>query len=496
MRTILPIYRFIENHWLKQLLFLSLIVFLSIPANSENIILNGTTFRVAAGTSVISMETLDIKSGGVLNNAGTLVLKRNLVNENGSQNSLGSGTVELSGTTAQIISGNNTIQNLIVNNAAGITNSGQTLINGVLTLTSGRFTLGSYNLTLGSSASISGAPSATAMIVATGSGQMRKSFSAAGTFIFPVGDNTGVAEYTPVTLVFSSGSFAAGNYAGVNLVNSAYPGSSGSYLNRYWSIVQNGISSFSCNATFQYLLADVVGSESAIYCIRVSPLPEINYQVANVALHRLTANGLTSFGTYTGRLPSIDKILNLTVFLEGLYNGPGIMRKAQNEFGDQFGGNTADQIDIELHNSANYSNIVFTANDINLSTTGVAAAIIPAANSGSYYITVRHRNSIETTSALPVSFAGSTINYAMTNPLAVYGGNLLMMVGGAYVIYGGDVNQDGYIDTGDMTPVDNDGAAFATGYLPTDCNGDGFVDTGDMTIVDNNGAAFVTTITP
>jgi hypothetical protein len=47
-----------------------------------------------------------------------------------------------------------------------------------------------------------------------------------------------------------------------------------------------------------------------------------------------------------------------------------------------------------------------------------------------------------------------------------------------------------------MTPVDNDSSAFRTGYLNTDCDGNGAVDTGDMTIVDNNSAAFISVITP
>jgi hypothetical protein len=44
--------------------------------------------------------------------------------------------------------------------------------------------------------------------------------------------------------------------------------------------------------------------------------------------------------------------------------------------------------------------------------------------------------------------------------------------------------------------VDNGSANFESGYLPTDVNGDGFVDTGDMTIIDNNSAEFVGSATP
>ncbi len=78
----------------------------------------------------------------------------------------------------------------------------------------------------------------------------------------------------------------------------------------------------------------------------------------------------------------------------------------------------------------------------------------------------------------------------------MFGNNLKQMTDGTFTVYGGDVNQDGTIDTGDMTPVDNDASVFASGYIASDVNGDGTVDTADMTIVDNNGAAFISSVTP
>ncbi|MBK6964712.1 MAG: hypothetical protein IPH20_12420 [Bacteroidales bacterium] len=70
------------------------------------------------------------------------------------------------------------------------------------------------------------------------------------------------------------------------------------------------------------------------------------------------------------------------------------------------------------------------------------------------------------------------------------------MITGQYTIYSGDVNQDGIVDTGDITPVDNDAANYAAGYLVSDVNGDGITDTADMTIVDNNAAGYVGSVTP
>jgi len=109
---------------------------------------------------------------------------------------------------------------------------------------------------------------------------------------------------------------------------------------------------------------------------------------------------------------------------------------------------------------------------------------------------VKHRNSIETTSASPVSFAAPVVNVAFDHPANVYGGNLLIMPDGYYVIYGGDANQDGSIDIGDMTPVDNESSNYLSGYLVTDINGDGQVDTADMTIIDNNSTNYVQSAHP
>jgi subtilisin family serine protease len=199
---------------------------------------------------------------------------------------------------------------------------------------------------------------------------------------------------------------------------------------------------------------------------------------------------------YNVNITGSDKTLNLAVYLEGLYSGSGSMSRANDDMGPKYAAGIADQISVELHNQADYSIIEYSVSNVNLGTNGQVSIPVPSGLSGSYYLTVKHRNSIETTSASPISFASPLMNYEFDVPAKAYGNNMLLMIDGYYTIFGGDVNQDGYIDTGDMTPVDNDGAAFQTGYLPTDCNGDGFVDTGDMTIIDNNGATFVGTITP
>jgi hypothetical protein len=172
------------------------------------------------------------------------------------------------------------------------------------------------------------------------------------------------------------------------------------------------------------------------------------------------------------------------------------MRQAYDEFGPHFPSPIADQITVELHDAANYGTIAYTAYNVNLSQSGTATVNVPSIYSGSYYISIKHRNSIETTSAVAISFAGSTITMSFGTPADVYGGNLVQMTDLTYAIYGGDVNQDGIADSGDLIPVDNDAANFTIGYTNSDCNGDGIVNSADIILISNSSNGFIRKIFP
>jgi hypothetical protein len=230
-------------------------------------------------------------------------------------------------------------------------------------------------------------------------------------------------------------------------------------------------------------------------------------QAADVYL-RLTVSG-ASAATGNNRLDNIVlnatpatpsfKTLSVNVLLESLYEeGSGLMRQAQGESGPMYDPGVADKVDVKLHNATAPYASAYAYNDVDLSTSGnVTINTIPAAVTGSYYLVIKHRNSIETWSSIPVSFDGAgPVNYDFTTAASQAFGDNLLLIGSAYVIYGGDVSQDGGIDTSDMTEVDNDAANYASGYINSDVNGDGGVDTSDMTIIDNNSANYIGTIHP
>jgi hypothetical protein len=404
-------------------------------------------------------------------------------------NSLGTGTFILAGTTQQTLTGPSSFTNLTINNSTGVVLTSDNRVTGVLTLTAGLVSLGTANLVLGATATVAGTPSATAMIVPTGSGQLMKTFTATGSFLYPVGDNTGTAEYSPVTLTFTTGTFGTNAYEGVNLVNAKYPYDSvaGSYINRYWTLTQQNTTSFTANATFQYTAADVVGTESQIYSEKINPLPIIEYTLANTSTHQLTINGLSSFATYTGNRAQY-KYLTLKLFLEGLYLGSSTMRAAADALGPHWGATIADHITVELHDPVTYATLKYTSTDNTLSTTGNATITIPRTYSGNYYVTVKHRNSLATVAASPVLINTTALSYDFSTAASkAYGNNQKSLSGGVFGIYTGDIcssstpypgvpTQDGVIDLLDNYYIYSSFLHGDYGYFVADLNGDGVVD--------------------
>jgi hypothetical protein len=192
----------------------------------------------------------------------------------------------------------------------------------------------------------------------------------------------------------------------------------------------------------------------------------------------------------------LTRALSLSLLLEGLYTGEGEMHPAMDENGIHWGPTVADRIFVELHDGANYNNLVFSMQDVDLHTNGTANFSIPSNLSGNYYISIRHRNSIETVSANPVSFSGSSVSYAFNLAEKAFGNNLRQMPDGYFTIWSGDSNQDGLVDSSDMVMIDNDSNIFATGYILSDLNGDGLTDSSDMVILDNNASQFIAKVIP
>ncbi|REK07253.1 MAG: hypothetical protein DWQ39_01840, partial [Bacteroidetes bacterium] len=187
-----------------------------------------------------------------------------------------------------------------------------------------------------------------------------------------------------------------------------------------------------------------------------------------------------------------NTVLNFNVLLEGYYIGGGLMISTLYDLGLSTDPTASDSIDIMLWSPSNLSN---TNPDYSvkvlLQNNGTGTAIFPSSVTGnSFYIAVKHRNSVETWSANPVAFSSNT-SYNFTDALnKAYDDGFIPPMqnlgSGLFGIYGGDTNYDGAVDGLDMNLVDNDASFGAFGYNLSDITGDGATDGLDMNIIDNN----------
>lgn len=176
-------------------------------------------------------------------------------------------TINLAGLSDQTIAGTAAINfdNLIVNKESGkVLLAKDVAVDGILTLTSGNLVLGTSNLTLGQNP-VAGTFNANNMIVAEGTGLLKRTFTATGSYLFPIGDLTGSANYSPITVNVTAGSFAGAN-VGVSVIDAKHPNnfSSQNYISRYWNVVQTGITGAVATITGTYDPTDLVGAESEI----------------------------------------------------------------------------------------------------------------------------------------------------------------------------------------------------------------------------------------
>jgi hypothetical protein len=209
--------------------------------------------------------------------------------------------VTFNGSAAQTIGGSavTSFDYVTINNSNGVSLLQNEVVNSTLTLSNGRLTLGSSNLTMGSSAAaVAGTFSASNMIVADGTGMLCKQYGGTGTYDFPSGDATDTVEYSPVTLNFTSGSFSSGQ-ACVRVTDDKRANMPGTnYLTRFWTLTASGITGFSANVTFNYLDADVVGTEANLSAALWNGTTWNVLDAADTANNRLTGT-VTGFGDFS-----------------------------------------------------------------------------------------------------------------------------------------------------------------------------------------------------
>lgn len=238
--------------------------------NFSNLTINNTfssgVVSLSASSNIRVSATLTLTEGTLQDGANTITCIGNIDNSS-VHASTGAGRILCSGTVLQILSGDNTGQfgNLTINNSLGLQSTANIQINNTLTFTLGSIYIDNKLLTFNTSAAVAGTVDATKMIKTNGalsdSGVVKVFASGASSFTFPVGVG---AKYTPVTYNVTAN--AAPGTIQLKNINNDHPATTdaGSFeLGYYWSVRSTGFSGLAVTHTYNYLNADVSGTEAS-----------------------------------------------------------------------------------------------------------------------------------------------------------------------------------------------------------------------------------------
>lgn len=167
--------------------------------------------------------------------------------------------------------------------------------------------LGNFNLTLAATASGFGNPGSRAYVLTNGTGEFRRGIISNGAYLLPVGDTSGVREYSPVTVTFTGGTFLPTNYITARAINQKHPNNTSTtdYLNRYWEVTAANIVAPVYDISLQYLDADIVGSEANIWGGKWDGVSWTLLNQADAGTNTISGTGLNSFSAFTGGEQSV-----------------------------------------------------------------------------------------------------------------------------------------------------------------------------------------------
>lgn len=289
-----------------------------------NVLIGGGEINVCNGTNTAAIAVningdFALNTGvfefekGTPNATGTrtLTLKKNFTHAAGTFRGVNEiiSTVVFDGAVAQTITGPtaSTFNNLTLNNLNGLSLAATSpiTVDKLLTLTTGSLTLGNSDLTMGAAApAIAGTFGPAVMIVTNGTGSVTKlaTTTATGSYVYPVGETTGITEYTPITINLTSGTFGAGAGVKVRVVDLKHPnnGSPANFLTRYWATQSMGITgALGATITGTYMPADINGMEAEIAGARYNAaLPWV--KSAALASNTVSITGAPALGDISG----------------------------------------------------------------------------------------------------------------------------------------------------------------------------------------------------
>jgi hypothetical protein len=409
------------------------------------------------------------------------------------------------------------LRTLQINRANGIALADSLRLHRLLFGQNGLLSLGSNNLYMGPN-SFYFSPSAIASYVRTdGAGEMKKALLANSitSFNFAVGNG----GYAPALVYFGSWNLSQPAYANVRTVNTVHPNNTCSvdYLNRYWTVSQTGISSFTSTVRFGYGDGDVVGNEANIIGGRWDGNGWITFGPVNASTNSFVTTSLNAFGEFTGGdencIGSQNTVINTKIYLQGAYIGGGNMRTSLKNFNliplaqpysnSQYNYNgtesvgsipagVVDWVYLEVRSTSNGVPVpngrraAFLKSDGSVvDLDGTSPVKIQGVPTGNYFVVVGHRIHLPVMTANAVYLNGLSSVYDFSTGLNKYfGGDAATLAGGVFGLYSGDANKSFIVSAADYSVVQNN--LLQSNYNDGDLNLNGTVTSSDFSFITIN----------
>jgi hypothetical protein len=250
-------------------------------ALTSNVVLNGSGGEYTLQNNTEISGSLTLTAGTLIIGAYTLTLSSN------TSPTRTSGVIDASNASAEVAFGNTSsitlpsgmfngsVSKWKMNGTGGVTLGGNTTISGTLTLTTGKLTIpAATTLTLGTSSSnltLSGGSSSSYLVTSSTTSILKRFLNSNTSYVFPMGDAT---YYSPMTFTLNSNGGLSSAYLSTYVQDAVCPGfkeaNFTSYISRYWSVDQTGITSPNYDISYTYDDTDITGTESSIIPVKVS----------------------------------------------------------------------------------------------------------------------------------------------------------------------------------------------------------------------------------
>lgn len=382
------------------------------------------------------------------------------------------------GTVEYAYSGNQTIKtlsyvDLIVSGSGLKTITNDITIDNHIEITGGNLVTGVYNIILSPSAIMS--ESSGSLIIGN--------VNTTRNIVQGVNNNLG-----GIGIEINALGSSPGNTYVLRVTGTAITAGGNSSIKRYFFISPANNNSLNASLIFHYDESELNEIPEANLKLFKSPAISGNWSFmdgnVNSTNNTITLSNVNQFSYWTAgdsSAPISAKKLNLSLLIEGLFDGTKMI---------------PDSLIVKLRNSFSPYDLIDQIKTTSDSSGNCIAIFSSAVDGTSYYIAVKHRNSIETWSSNVVSFNNGLLSYDFTSSANKAFGNNLMKIGDKWCIFSGDVNQDGFINALDLIEISQSSFNYTTGYVNSDLNGDMFVDLNDIIICDNNSFKGIESITP